>query len=161
MKPTLKPRNLERSNARLMAVQALYQQALAPKPATDVVREFIQFRLNPYEEAGEIRLPELDKRLFSDVVTGVAATQGDLDGMIVGHLDPDWRFERLDRVLVAILQAGLWEMLHRPDTPARVIINEYVEVARSFFDGKEPGFVNKVLDSAGRKLRAGEFSPVA
>lgn len=158
MKPISKSRNLERSNARLMAVQALYQQALAPKPAADVVREFIQFRLNPYEEAGEIRLPELDKRLFGDVVTGVAATQADLDGMIVGHLDPDWRFERLDRVLVAILQAGLWELLHKGDTPARVIINEYVEVARSFFEGKEPGFVNKVLDSAGRKLRTGEFA---
>ena len=157
MKIPAKPRNLERSNARLMAVQALYQQALAPKPAADVVREFIQFRLNPYEEAGEIRLPELDKRLFGDVVTGVAITENDLNGMIVGHLDPDWRFERLDRVLVAILQAGLWELLHKGDTPARVIINEYVEVARSFFEGKEPGFVNKVLDSAGRKLRTGEF----
>jgi N utilization substance protein B len=158
MKPTPKSRNLERSNARLMAVQALYQQALAPKPAADVVREFIQFRLDPYEEAGEIRLPELDKRLFGDVVTGVAATQSDLDGIINGHLDPDWRFERLDRVLVAILQAALWELLHKADTPARVIINEYVEVARSFFEGKEPGFVNKVLDSAGRKLREGEFA---
>jgi N utilization substance protein B len=158
MKPSQQPRHTERSNARLMAVQALYQQALAPKPAADVVREFIQFRLNPYEEAGEIRLPELDKRLFGDVVTGVAATQGALDGMIIGHLDPDWRFERLDRVLVAVLQAGLWELLHKGDTPAKVIINEYVEVARSFFEGKEPGFVNKVLDNAGRKLRSAEFN---
>jgi transcription antitermination protein NusB len=148
----------ERSHARLLAVQALYQQALAPKPSADLVREFIHFRVIPYEEAGKIHLPALDKQLFGALVTGIIATQSDLDGIIVGHLDQDWRLERLDRVVVAILQAGLWEIINAPETPVRVIINEYLDVARSFFDGKEPAFINRVLDSAARKLRQCELN---
>lgn len=147
MKTAPKPvpaRHQDRRNARLLAVQALYQQAVDPKPAAQVVRDFIA---HPPAET------VFDRSLFGDIVTGADAMKDDLDTMISGHLDMDWRLERLDKVIHAILQAGIWEILHKPDTPTKVILNEYIEVARSFFDQREPAFVNRLLDLVAKKVR--------
>ena len=64
-----------------------------------------------------------------------------------------WRLERIDSVLRAILRAGTYELMARLDVPAPVVINEYVNLAHAFFDGKEPGFANAVLDTLVRRLR--------
>ena len=64
---------------------------------------------------------------------------------------------RLDRLLRAGLRAGAYELLHAPDVPARVVINEYVDIAHGFFEGAEPGLVNGILDRLGRRLRAAEL----
>jgi N utilization substance protein B len=72
-------------------------------------------------------------------------------------LTPDWPLARLDSVLRAILRAGAFELVHRADVPARVIISEYTAIAYAFFTGREPALANGVLDRLARTLRASEF----
>jgi transcription antitermination protein NusB len=142
-----------RTIARLAAVQALYQLEL--NPALDpeaVVREFARYRFD--QEIDGDQLAEADPAFFADIVRGVAADQGRLDTDISAALVDEWPLARLDAVLRAILRAGAWELVHRPDVPARVSISEYISIAHAFFSGKEPGLANGVLDRLGRTLRA-------
>lgn len=143
-----------RRAARLAAVQALYQLDLVPGPVEAVIEEFVQHRLGGGD--GESPTAAADRTMFAELVRGVAARQADLDAMIGANLAPGWTLGRLDRVLRAALRAGTFELLARPDIPARVAINEYVELAHSFFSGKEPGFVNGVLDRLAQQLRPDE-----
>lgn len=140
-----------RSVARLAAVQALYQIDLAAEPVTAVIAEFVKHRLGR-DIDGE-NYGEADGTLFSDIVEGATARRVDLDRMISGSLTPDWPLERLEVTLRAILRAGAFELLVRRDVPARVVINEYLDIAHAFFSGKEPGLVNGVLDRLARVLR--------
>jgi len=145
-----------RSVARLTAVQALYQLELNPEAdAESVVREFVRHRFG-HEIDGD-RYGEADPALFSDLVRGVAADRGTLDTTICSVLTEEWPLMRLDAVLRAILRAGAYELMHRPDVPPRVSISEYTAVAYAFFTGKEPGLANGVLDRLGRSLRASEM----
>ena len=73
--------------------------------------------------------------------------------MIRSGLTEDWPLSRLDATLRAILRAGAWELSAKKDVPVAVIVNEYVDVARAFFDGEEPKIVNAVLDRLARKYR--------
>jgi N utilization substance protein B len=77
-----------------------------------------------------------------------------VDAAIARRLAENWRLERLDATVRAILRAGAYELANRPDVPTEVAIDEYVEVAKSFFEGAEPGFVNGALDAVARDVRA-------
>jgi N utilization substance protein B len=72
-------------------------------------------------------------------------------------LPPEWPLDRLEVLLRAIMRAGAYELLARGGVPARVIINEYVDLAHAFFAGAEPRMVNGVLDRLARSLRPGEL----
>ena len=141
-----------RTRARLAAVQALYQMDLTQRDLSQVLDEFISHRFNTveiYEGA--------DRSFFRDVASGVAHGQAKIDSEIAGHLAEGWRLSRIDSIMRAILRSGVYELLEKRDVPARAILNEYVEIARDFFGGEEPGVVNGVLDRVARKARAGEF----
>ena len=145
-----------RSNARLAAVQALYQLELnkGVDPET-VVREFAKHRLG--QEIDGDHYGAADPALFSDIVRGVSTHLERLDAAISVVLTEEWPLARLDSVLRAILRAGAYELVHRLDVPPRVSISEYTGVAHAFFSGKEPGLANGVLDKLGRTLRAAEM----
>jgi transcription antitermination protein NusB len=148
--------NRRRSVARLTAVQALYQLEANPEADPEaVVREFARHRLG--REIDGDQLGEADPALFADIVRGAAGDQERLDIEISAALTPDWPLARLDSVLRAILRAGAYELVHRPDVPPRVSISEYTAVAYAFFTGKEPGLANGVLDRLARMLRADEL----
>ena len=68
-----------------------------------------------------------------------------------------WSFDRLEIILRAILRAGVYELTARMDTPARVVITEYVDVAHAFYNDREPGLVNGMLDRIAHTFRPGEF----
>jgi transcription antitermination protein NusB len=148
-----KPR--PRSASRVAAVQALYQMDLAGTDLNAVVDEFVQLRFSG-EEADEA-LDGADATFFAEVLRGVVRRQVDIDPMIDLQLAAGWRLVRVDSILRAILRAGVFELMERPDVPARVAISEYVEVANAFFNEDEPKVVNGVLDKLARKLRAPEF----
>lgn len=142
-----------RTAARLAAVQALYQVDLAGVSPAIVIAEFIKHRLSR-ESAGEgedFGLP--DEKLFANVVEGVSARREEVDQHIAAALTPDWPLERLEVILRAILRAGAYELMARPDVPTRVVISEYLDIAHAFFTGKEPGLINGVLDRLARTLR--------
>ena len=140
-----------RTVARLAAVQALYQMELAGTGVEAVVREFTDHRFDGDLE-GET-LAEADEKFFSELVHGVVSEQNAIDSAVTHRLATGWRLERLDATLRAILRAGGWELMQRPDVPVEVAIDEYVEITKSFFEGPEPGFVNGALDGIARDAR--------
>jgi N utilization substance protein B len=144
-----------RSVARLAAVQALYQMEVSGTGVEAVVREFSDHRFDRAigGEDGEA-LAAADEAFFAELVRGVVAEQRRIDPSIAQRLAQGWRLERLDATVRAILRAGAFELAHRPDVPVEVVINEYVDLARSFFEGPEPGFVNAALDGLARDVRA-------
>ena len=144
-----------RSVARLAAVQALYQMEVSGTGVEAVVREFSDHRFDRAigGEDGEA-LAAADEAFFAELVRGVVAEQRRIDPSIAQRLAQGWRLERLDATVRAILRAGAFELAHRPDVPVEVVINEYVDLARSFFEGAEPGFVNAALDGLARDVRA-------
>ena len=145
----------KRSAARLAAVQALYQIDQTGAEPNIVVREFIQFRMGCRFETGDDVLP--DTGLFQAIVGGVYADRAQIDQIISRSLAKNWKFDRLQTILRAILRAGVLEINLKESVPARVIISEYVDVAYAFYGGQEPGMINGVLDSVARSIRPDEF----
>jgi len=140
-----------RSSARLAATQALYQIEASGAKHLVVVQEFVDHRLG--EIIDETAFAKADSDFFSDIVLGVEKYAGDIDTQIKSSLSEDWSLERIESVSRAVLRAGTYEILARPDVPTSVIINEYVDVAKAFYDDSTPGFVNGVLDKIAKKNR--------
>ena len=153
---------LERSGrhaARIAAVQATYQIDATGMPASRVLAEFIEHRFSAPE--AKSTYGGADKAFFSELLRGAADQRSRLDEVIEASLAQGWSSERIDRVLYAILRCGAFEVVCRADIPPQVAINEYVEVARAFFEGDEPGFVNGVLDTIARKTRMAEMGKMS
>ena len=147
----------DRSVARLAAVQALYQMEVSGAGVEAVVREFSDHRFG-----GDIdgsRLAEADQTFFAEIIRGVVADQAVIDQAIVRRLAVGWRLERIDATLRAILRAGAFELWRRPDVPVEVVIDEYVELAKSFFNGPEASFVNAALDDIARDRPTQPYEP--
>lgn len=154
-----------RSLARLNAVQALYQLELDPQADPHgVVEEFQEYRLGCVPDSGEdgsvekSPSPGADHAFFADIVEGASSRQGEIDEQLVRVLPSGWPLDRLESVVRAILRAGTYELLARPDVPTASVINEYLNVAHAFFDAGEVPFINGVLDRLGRDLRGGDTS---
>lgn len=151
-----------RSVARMAAVQALYQMDVAGTDVSEVIDEFVSLRFRDAvagDEASENDLEAADAVFFADILKGVVRRQRDVDPLIDQQLATGWRLVRVDSILRAILRAAVFELLERPDVPARVIINEYLNVAHAYFSEDEPRVVNGVLDKIAHKLRSTELKP--
>jgi N utilization substance protein B len=145
----------QRGNARLAAVQALYQMDIAGATLPEVLAEFESYRLGKEVDGEQYR--DADAAFFRDIVAGVVRDQRELDPAIDGALSAGWPLTRLDTTMRAILRSAAYELKHRRDVPARVVIAEYVDVARAFFEDEVPAMVNGVLDSLARANRPAEF----
>ncbi|MCT8973040.1 transcription antitermination factor NusB [Microbaculum marinisediminis] len=147
----------KRGAARLAAVQALYQMDVASSGLEATLAEFEAHRLG-----GEIEGDKLigaDVKFFRDLVSGVVKLQRRIDTDVNTHLEKGWPLKRVDLTLRAVLRAGAYELIERRDVPPRVVISEYVDIAKAFFeDGDEPGIVNAILDSIARRERAKELA---
>ncbi|MHA1559344.1 MAG: transcription antitermination factor NusB [Alphaproteobacteria bacterium] len=144
-----------KSASRLAAVQALYQMDVGGTPLSEVVSEFGKWRLG--KELDGVLYRDADTGFFQKLVTGVVERQRDLDPEIHLALVSGWPLSRLDITLRAILRSAAWELVSNPNAPARAIISEYVDVAKAFFEGDEPGRVNAVIDNIARRMRPEEF----
>ena len=144
-------RSRSRSAARLAAVQALYQMEMEATPLARLLHEFHQHRLGATIEDATYAEAEID--FFDDVVTGADARRDEIDQAIAGRLAEGWTLARLDKPMKAILRAGTYELLARPDVPTATVISEYIDVAHAFFDKRESGFVNGLLDSIAKTAR--------
>jgi N utilization substance protein B len=143
-----------RSVARLAAVQALYQMEVSGVGVDAVVREFAEHRFDRDVDGPDgDQLAAADETFFAELAKGVVAKQGEVDQAIVKRLASGWRLDRLDATARAVLRAGAFELMHRPDVPTEVVIDEYVEIAKSFFEGPEAGFINGALDAIARDAR--------
>jgi N utilization substance protein B len=145
-------RSRSRSAARLAAVQALYQQEMEGTPLARLIKEFHDHRLGALIE--DAQYVDAERSFFDDVVTGVDARRDEIDAAITARLAKGWSLKRLDRPMRAILRAGAYELLARSDVPVGSVISEYVDVAHAFYDKRESGFVNGLLDAIAKEARA-------
>ena len=144
-------RSRSRSTARLAAIQALYQQEMEGTPLAKLLHEFHAHRLGATIDGVEYADAEVE--FFDDLVKGVDARREELDGLIAARLAKDWSLARLDKPMRQILRSGTYELIARPDVPTGSVISEYVDVAKAFYDQREAGFVNGLLDAVAKDTR--------
>ncbi|MEY4270345.1 MAG: hypothetical protein RLZZ58_1561 [Pseudomonadota bacterium] len=140
-----------RSAARLGAVQALYQHDMEPSPVAKLLHEFHSHRLGAVIE--DAHYADAEVAFFDDVVAGTLARLAEIDDAITQRLASGWTLERLDRPMKAILRCGAYELIARADVPVGAVVSEYVDVAKAFYDAREAGFVNGLLDAMAKDVR--------
>ncbi|MFT3977710.1 MAG: transcription antitermination factor NusB [Sphingomonas bacterium] len=143
-------RSKARAAARLAAVQALYQHEMEKTPVPALLHEFHQHRLGATIEGAEYA--EADETFFDDIVQGATARAAEIDALIEPRLQ-GWTLARLDKPMKAILRCGAYELLARNDVAVGTAISEYVDVAHAFYDRREAGFVNGLLDAIAKDVR--------
>ena len=145
-----------RSASRLYAVQALFQMEQSGQSVDKVVVEFLDHRFGLAQIDGEAMV-EGDVDLFRRIADGAVNWQAKIDQMTDRALVAKWPIGRIDPTLRALFRAAGAELVDS-DVPPKVVITEYVDVARAFFpDGKEPKFVNAVLDHMAREAKPEAF----
>ena len=151
-----RPRPVERAAARLGAVQALYQMDIAGSDVGETLAQFSARAAGDDFEGGQCG--EADYKFLKEIVDGTVREQTAIDPELDRILDKTWPIHRLDATVRAILRAAAYELMFMVRVPARVAINEYVDVASAFFESEEQKFVNGVLDRLARQRRPEEFS---
>lgn len=145
-----------RSGARLAVVQALYEMDISGKGVLDALAEFEAFWIG--QEVDGIVHPKAETAFFRDLLRGTVEEQRAIDPKLDQALAQGWPLRRIEIVLRAILRAGAYELMFRPDVPVGAAISAYVDVAHSFYTADEPGLVNAVLDRLAREVRPGEVA---
>jgi len=144
-----------RSAARLYATQALFQMEHSAQTVEAVRREFFDYRFGASYDGAEMQDGDMD--LFTALLDDAVNYQAPIDQMTDRALVARWPLGRIDPTLRALFRAAGAE-LRDPKTPPKVVITEYVDVARAFFpEGKEAKFVNAVLDHMAREARPEAF----
>jgi N utilization substance protein B len=144
----------KKSSARLFAVQILFEMEINGKKINNILERLTDdylieiSRLNKTEKA--------DKSHLSRILKGVTKSQKEIDSDIKDNLI-GWSLSRIDSVSRAILRSALYELKECNDIPVKVIINEYIEISKSFFEGEEPNFINGILDKISKIYRPSEL----
>jgi len=141
---------MRRSDQRRAAIFALYRHEVTGAPLEELIDR------GPFPEPRgadrELTVPAGPLTDFArDLVRGVAEHAPELDDLI-SRASVDWRVERIAPLERSIMRVALYEILHRPDVPAEVAIDEAVEAAKTFCGTEAPGFVNGVLGGVVRGL---------
>jgi transcription antitermination protein NusB len=147
----MKKRSKSRSVARLAAVQALYQLDMEKSGIAKLLAEFHAHRLGA--EIDDVQYAGAEVDFFDDIVSGVDARREEIDTMIESKLGDQWKISRLDKTMLQILRAGIYELIARPDVPKASVIGEYIDVAHAFFDEKDAKFANGLLDAVAKEVR--------
>jgi len=144
-------KSASRSAARLAAVQALFQHQMEKTPAPKLIKEFHDHRLGQEIEDDQYHPAEGD--FFDDIVLGVTTRLAEIDELVTAKLAEGWTLGRLDKTMLQILRAGSYELLEKGDVSSAVVIDEYIDVAHAFFDQRDVGFVNGLLDAIAKQVR--------
>ena len=133
-----------RRNARRYALQALYQWQMADTSMNEIEAEFLQYHIDK----------KIDMDYFKELIHGVLHHQHEIDKEIKPLITRS--FTEMDAVELAAIRLATYELLHRPDVPFRVVINEALELTKKFGSVEGFKFVNGVLDKAAKKIRTVE-----
>lgn len=152
----IKNKNRKKSLSRLMAVQIFYQNDFFKDEKTieEVKEDMIENYALDFEEDTSSYREKIDEDFLNNLVLGISMNYQKLDEEILTFLQKDWSIEKLDSVLLQILRCGVFELKYMKDIPANVVVDEYVDIAASFFDEKKTTFINAVLDGLAKKLIA-------
>ncbi|MDD3669171.1 MAG: transcription antitermination factor NusB [Alphaproteobacteria bacterium] len=146
-------------NARLLAIQAAYAHALSGAPWEKILARAASGRLGGSvidDASGAMRVVALeaaDKALFASLTDEIRNRADDLAGILRSALDDKFEVKRLDVLLKTLLTTGIAEFYANPRLDRAIVVNEYTDIARSFYDGSEVKLVNAVLDKVGRLLK--------
>jgi N utilization substance protein B len=144
-----------KSAARLYSVQALFQMEAAGQSVDKVRREFETYRFGATYDDEEMAEGDVD--LFRAVTEAAVNNQALIDQMTDRALVAKWRIDRIDPTLRALFRAAGAELI-LAETPPKVVITEFVDVAKAFFpEGRESRFVNAVLDHMAHEARPEAF----
>jgi transcription antitermination protein NusB len=149
-----------RTLSRVAAVQALFQSEQGSQSAETVIDQFVRHRFGDVPGRGGLddgHVIEAQVPLFARIVRTASLQQDTLDAMLANALPESWPLERIDPVLRALMRAGASELWMADGPPAKVVINEYLDVAHGFFSGDEARLANGVLDRLAHLLRPAEF----
>ena len=139
-----------RTITRLVIVQSLYQMEMSGTDINVLLKDYPNRVIFDNKHDKIIKKINFDQ--YENILVGVIDHQGKIDQKIEGLLEKSWSISRIDMTLRAILRASIYELLFMPEIPFKVVINEYLDIARSFFDDKEPEFLNAVLDNVVKSL---------
>jgi N utilization substance protein B len=145
-----------RSATRLYVLQALFQMEQLGQSIDQVVEEFIAHRFGEHYEEGQ--MPDGDETLFKSILESAVNYQASIDQLTDRALVEKWPIARIDPTLRSLFRSAAAEIT-QIKTPPKIVITEYVALAHAFFpDGKEPKFVNAVLDHMAKEACPSEFS---
>ena len=144
-------KSTSRSAARLAAVQALFQHQMEKTPVPKLLKEFHDHRLGKEIEDDQYHPAERD--FFDDLVIGVTSRLEEIDQLVASKLAKGWTLGRIDKTMLQILRCGTFELVAQEDVPVATVIDEYLDVAHAFFNKKDAGFVNGLLDSIAKQVR--------
>ena len=149
-----KESHIKKSAARLLGVQILFEMEINGKNTKTVIKRLTESYL---KEISELNNDEVsDKGYLIKILNGVSLHQEKIDKDIIENLN-NWTLSRIDSVSRAILRSACFEIHECLDVPPKVIINEYVNISKSFFNDKEPNFINGILDSISKIYRKDEI----
>ena len=147
----------QKSAARLYGVQALFQMEASGAGLERTIEEFLTHRMG-LEVDGDL-YEEGNPDLFRAILEGTFKFQAKIDQLTDKALVAKWPIDRIDPTLRALFRAAGSELVAM-ETPPKVVINEYVEIARAFFpEGREAKFTNAVLDHMARAAKPDSFAP--
>mgnify|MGYP001279951802 FL=1 len=133
---------------RLVSVQSLYQMDMAGTDIDVIIKDHKNRII--FDNKDDILINDLNTDMYKKILYGVFENQISIDNKIKEFLDEKWSYNRIDITLRAILRAAVYELLFTPDTPFKVVINEYINIAQSFYSEKEPEFLNAILDKVAK-----------
>jgi N utilization substance protein B len=136
-----------RRRGREAAVQMLYQWEVGREPIVDVVQMFWT-----HGPASSQPLPDELRVFATTLANGVAGSVAEIDPMITEAAE-HWRIERMNVLDRLILRLAIYEFLHQPETPSKVVINEALELARTFSTDESVRFINGILDAVRKTLQ--------
>ena len=144
----------KKSAARLLGVQILFEMEINGKNTKTVIKRLTESYLKEISELNDDEVS--DKGYLIKILNGVSLHQEKIDKDIIENLN-NWTLSRIDSVSRAILRSACFEIHECLDVPPKVIINEYVNISKSFFNDKEPNFINGILDSISKIYRKDEI----
>ena len=139
-------------NARVAAVQVIFQYYFSRSNIKKIIYDYQTLNDDLYEE----KLNKFDEKLFEKIIFGVCQNEEEIKLIIAKQLSQEWPLERVDNTMTAILSLGVYELSFCTETPHKVIIDEYVSISGLFFNKKNIGFVNGLLDNFSKVVRINE-----
>jgi N utilization substance protein B len=142
-----------RRNARLAAVQVIFQYYFSKSDINKIISDFSNLNEDSLKKK---KYNSYDKKLFKKIVLGVCNNQNKIKLLIEDNLSENWFYERVDPTMRSIISLGVYELSFCVNTPHNVIIDEYVSISGLFFNKTNTGFVNGILDSISKIIRENE-----
>lgn len=140
-----------RNAARLAAVQCLYQMRQNGMDTEQILGDYVNNRLG-LEEDGDLYVAA-DMVVLRAILTGIEERKELLHDMVTNALGPTRDFNRQEQLIQSILLCGAEELFAHPQIDTPLIVSNYVEVAKAFYDGREPAMVNAALDALAKAIR--------